>query len=359
MIDRQSLHLLRSRSTVLDFVVIVTVVVVAETVSLIAASGIGIALAILLFIGQKMGGSPVRRKTYGNHMFSKQMRLPEEMQILEQRGDRTVICELQGSLFFGTTDQLYSELEPEVKTRTYVILDMRRVQSVDFTAAHMLEQLEDMLSERKGFLIFSRVPENVPSGQDMQRYFDVMGLARSERHVRTFAELGDALEWVENRILAEERVERAEVAALELREIDVFQGRKEETLAALESSMDKRTFKAGDRIFSRGDTGDELFLIRNGSVRVVLPLSGQRSHHLASFGRGDFFGEMSFLDGEPRSADAFASTDVELYVLSRARFDGLTGEHKRLAMNLMEGLARVLAHRLRHTNREVRALEEA
>lgn len=359
MIDRQSLHLLRSRSTVLDFVVIVTVVVVAETVGLIAASGIGIALAILLFIGQKMGGSPVRRKTYGNHMFSKQMRLPEEMEILEQRGDRTVICELQGSLFFGTTDQLYSELEPEVRTRTYVILDMRRVQSVDFTAAHMLEQIEDMLSERKGFLIFSRVPEDVPSGQDMQRYFDVMGLVRSERHVRTFAELDEALEWVENRLLTEERVERAEVAALELREIDVFQGRKEETLAALESSMEKRSFKAGDRIFSRGDTGDELFLIRNGSVRVVLPLTGQRSHHLATFGRGDFFGEMSFLDGEPRSADALASTDVELYVLSRARFDGLTGEHKRLALNLMEGLARVLAHRLRHTNREVRALEEA
>jgi SulP family sulfate permease len=359
MLDRQSLHLLRSRSTVLDFVVIVTVVVVAETVGLIAASGIGIALAILLFIGQKMGGSPLRRKTYGNHMFSKQMRLPEEMEILERRGERSVICELQGSLFFGTADQLYSELEPEVKTRTYVILDMRRVQSVDFTAAHMLEQIEDMLSERKGFLIFSRVPENVPSGQDMQRYFDVMGLVRSERHVRTFAELDEALEWVENRILAEERVERAEVAALELREIDVFQGRKEETLAALETSMEKRSFKAGDRIFAVGERGDELFLIRNGSVRVVLPLAGQRSHHLATFGRGDFFGEMSFLDGEPRSADALASTDVELYALSRARFDSLTGEHKRLALNLMEGLARVLAHRLRHTNREVRALEEA
>lgn len=287
------------------------------------------------------------------------MRLPEEMRILEQRGESTVICELQGSLFFGTTDQLYSELEPEVKTRTYVILDLRRVQSVDFTAAHMLEQLEDMLSERKGFLIFSRVPENVPSGQDMQRYFDVMGLARSERHVRTFAELDEALEWVENRILAEERVERAEVAALELREIDVFQGRKEETLAALESSMEKRSFKAGDRIFAVGERGDELFLIRSGSVRVVLPLSGQRSHHLATFGRGDFFGEMSFLDGEPRSADAIASTDVDLYVLSRARFDSISGEHKRLALNLMEGLARVLAHRLRHTNREVRALEEA
>ncbi|HXZ26859.1 MAG TPA: SulP family inorganic anion transporter [Terriglobales bacterium] len=358
MIDYRSLHLLRSRATALDFLVIVTVVVAAETVGLIAASAVGIGLAILLFVGQKMGGSPVRRKAYGNHMFSKQMRLPEEMEILERRGDRTVICELQGSLFFGTADQLYSELEPEVKTRTYVILDMRRVQSVDFTAAHLLEQLEDMLSERKGFLIFSRVPANVPSGQDMQRYFDVMGLARSERHVRTFAELDDALEWVENRILGEEQVERAEVAPLELREIAIFQGRKEETLAALQSAMEQRSFQAGERIFSLGDTNDVLFLIRSGSVRVVLPLSGQRSYHLATFGRGDFFGEIAFLDGKPRSADAVASTDVELYALSRARFDALSEEHRHLAMNLMEGLARVIAYRMRHADRELRALEE-
>ncbi|MGB9105776.1 MAG: SulP family inorganic anion transporter, partial [Terriglobales bacterium] len=113
MFDRHSLSLLRSRSTVLDFVVIVTVVVVAETVGLIAASGVGIALAILLFLREQIGGAVVRRKSYANERFSKQMRLPEEMAVLEKRGERTAIFELQGSLFFGTTDQLYTALEAE------------------------------------------------------------------------------------------------------------------------------------------------------------------------------------------------------------------------------------------------------
>ena len=112
MFDRHSLYLLRSRSTILDFVVIVTVVVVAEAVSLIAASGVGVALAILLFLREQIRDSVVRRKSYGNERFSKQMRLPEEMAILEKRGERTAIFELQGSLFFGTTDQLYTALEP-------------------------------------------------------------------------------------------------------------------------------------------------------------------------------------------------------------------------------------------------------
>jgi len=358
MFDRNSLHLLRSRSTILDFLVIVAVVVVAKVVSLIAASAVGIGLAILLFIRKQIGGSVVRRKTYGNRMFSKQVRLPEEMEILEQRGDRTAVFELQGSLFFGTTDQLYTALEPDLKARTYVILDMRRVQSVDVTAAHMLEQIEDMLAERKAFLIFSHLPRNVPSGQDMQEYFDQVGLVRPVHHVQVFGELDEALEWVEDRILEEARLEREPEKLLELREMEIFKGRKEETLAALEACMETRSFKAGERIFSRGDSGDSLFLIRRGAVRILLPLNGKQGHHLATFGRGDFFGEMTFLDREPRSADAVAFTDTDVFVLSRERFDALATEHKKLAMRLFEGLARAIAIRLRHANTELRTLEE-
>jgi sulfate permease, SulP family len=357
MFDWNSLHLLRQRSTVLDFVVIVAVIVVALTVSLIAASGVGIALAILLFIREQIGGSIVRRKTSGSQTRSKQMRLPEEMEILEKRGDRAVIFELQGSLFFGTTDQLYSALEPDLKTRTYVILDMRRVQSVDVTAAHVLELVEDVLSERNAYLIFSQLPQHVPTGQDMRQYFDEVGLVRKEHHVRAFGELDAALEWVENRILDEARLERVAEQPLELQEVELFKGRKQETLAALEACMDKRAFKAGESIFRRGDEGDELLLIRRGSVRIMLPLDDKQSHHLATFGRGDFIGEMAFLDRAPRSAHAVAFTDTDLYALSRQRFDALADEHKRLAINLFDALARMLAIRLRYTNSELRLLQ--
>ena len=356
MFDRTSLHLLRSRATVLDFAVIMAVVVVALTVSLIAASGAGIALAVVLFIREQIRGSIVRSKAYGNQMFSKRVRLPAEMAILEKRGDHTAIFELQGSLFFGTTDQLYTTLEPELKTRTYVILDMRRVQSVDLTAVHILEQIEAMLAERGAFLIFSHLPENVPSGQDMRQYFDQVGLVKAERRIQTFNELDDALEWVEERLIEEEHLERMLEKPLELREIDLFLGRKESTLAALEACMDKRSYMAGEKIFAQGDAGDEMFLLRRGAVRIVLPLSQTQRHHQATIGRGDFFGEMAFLDPAPRSADAMAYTDTDLFVLSRKRYDTLAEEHKKLAIGLVLGVARVLSIRLRYANAELRAL---
>mgnify|MGYP000160829343 CR=1 FL=1 len=358
MFDRDSLRLLKSRTTILDFVVIVAVVVTALTFSLIAASGVGIALAIVLFIREQIGSSIVRRKTLGNQLFSKRVRLPNEMAILEKRGDNTAIFELQGSLFFGNANQLFASLEGDLKKRNYLILDMRRVQSVDLTAVHMLEQIQGILAERSALLIFSHLPANTSSGQDMRQYFATLGLVHGEGHVesKTFNELDEALEWVEDRHIEQEHLHQVEEKLLELHEMDIFNGSHETALAALDLCMDKRSHKAGEKIFTIGDPGEELFLIRRGKVRIVLPISPSQVHHLATFGRKDFFGEMAFLDPAPRSADAIASTDIDLFVLSRKRFDALAEEHKKLAIDLMLSIARVLAVRLRYANSELRVL---
>jgi SulP family sulfate permease len=163
---------------------------------------------------------------------------------------------------------------------------------------------------------------------------------------------------VEDRILAEANIVRAEETLLNLHEIELFSGRKPETLSALKACMEQRAFKAGETIFACGEpAGDELFLIRRGEVRILRPVDESHSHHISTFGRGSFFGEMSFLDGNPRSATAIAYCDTDLYMISRKTFDQFSEEHKKLALNLLEGLSRVLAGRLRYANAEIHALE--
>ncbi len=357
MIDFGSLHFLRARSTVLDFFVIVAVVVAAQAVGLVAATGVGVVLAVALFIRGQIGGRVVHRRTEGGRIFSRHTRLPEAMDLLRRHGGETVIFELQGSLFFGTTDQLYTALEPELRTRRYVILDLRRVQSVDVTAAHLFEQVEAILGEHGGFLLFSHVPPRLPSGQDVTRYFREVGLVRAESRAKVFPELDNALEWVEERVLAEAAFTGSNEKPLELHEIGLFRERKPETLQALEARMTKRTCRSGEKIFARGDTDDTLYLIRRGSVRIMLQLDATQWRHVATFGRGNFFGELAFLDGRPRSADAVAETDVDLYALSRREFDALAEEHKRMAIALLEELARVLAMRLRDVNAQLHVLQ--
>ena len=359
MIDREPLRFIESRATVFDFAVVLAVVVVALTVGLIASSAVGVAMAIILFVREQIGGSVVRHKIYVNQKSSNWHRPESEMHILEQKGDQAVIFELQGSLFFGTTHELYAELEPELATRKFVILDFRRVQSVDVTAAHLLHNVLDALQERGALLLLSNVLECLPNGRNLREFLEQTGVIRPEdKTVRIFPELDSAIEWVEDRLLGELETAPAEEPLMQLQEMELFRNRKDETLQELETRMVKRLYKAGETIYSRGEAGDDIYWIGRGSVRIFVPLGAGRTKHIASFGRGDFFGGLAFLDGRPRSNDAIAFTDAELYVLSREQFNLIAEGHKKLAFTLVTAMARTLSIRLRHADAELAMLQE-
>jgi SulP family sulfate permease len=359
MIDWHSLQLVRSRATILDFCVIISVVVVAKTVSLIAASGLGVALAILMFIREQIHSSAIRSKSYGNALFSKRVRPQAEREALMELGAQNVIFELQGSLFFGTTDQLYSAIEPELEKARHVVLDFQRVQSIDMTAAHMIERLRTMLAEQKSTLILSRIPESLPSGRDLRNYMHELGITRGEHATRLFDDLTDALEWIEDLSLKEAGIQADTAASLRLEEFELFDDMQPATLLALQQCTQHRFYEAGETIFKAGTPGDALMLIARGVVRIDLPLSNGRISHVATFGRGQFFGEMSFLDHHAHSANVEVAADTDLLIIPRPDFDLLSKSDPLMAMHVFSSLARAMADRLRHTNHELRALQEA
>ena len=359
MIDKEPLRFIQSPATVFDFGVVVIVVLVALTIGLIAASAVGVILSIVLFLREQIGGSVVRHKFYVNQMSSNWYRPESETRILEQKGDQAVIFELQGSLFFGTTQQLYGMLEAEIKTRNFIILDMKRVQSVDVTAAHLLTMVRDSMAEKGSILLLSNVRENLPNGRNLREFLEQTGVTEKQETVRVFQELDGAIEWVEDRILGEvERVVPEAETAMNLAEMELFKNRKDETLADLEARLTTRVCAAGEAVYSRGEVGDALYMIRRGAVKIFAPLGAGRTRHIATFGRGDFFGGMAFLDGRPRGNDAIAAVETEVYVLSLEQFTALGEDHKRLAFTLVMAIARTLALRLRHADTEIAMLHE-
>lgn len=362
MFDWNCFQLLRSRSTILDFVVIWAVIFTAVQFSLIAASGTGLALAVLIFLRDQVRSPVLHRKTYGNEISSKKNRLPAETHALEEYGRQTVICELQGTLFFGTADRLYVELEADLKRCRFIILDMRRVRSVDFTAAHMLELMEALLKERGAFLLFCHMPATLPEGQNLEDYFHKVGVTERQDNVKLFAELDDAMAWAEDRILEEHHLLQDENAQtpLELGEIELFRGLEPpQSLAAIQTCAAARSVAAGAAIFKSGDRGDELYLVRRGEVRIELSVGEGRHRTLAYFGRGNFFGEMGFLDNRARSATAIATAPTDLFVLRRNNFDEICRELPLLNGTVLGRIAAALSVRLRRANVELRSLHDA
>lgn len=357
MIDWKIAALAVRKTTILDFLVILTVIVVALKFSLMAAAGAGVALSALFFLREQMRGSLIHKKNYGSELSSRRSRLPAEQKVIRESGKRTVLYELQGSLFFGNTDRLFTMISEELAESQFIILDMRRVQSMDSTAVHMLGQISAMLGDRKGRLFLTDIPELLTQGQTVDSFLKESGLGSSSS-ITAFEDFHYALEWVEDFLLKEKHLYHSHTEKpLSLNEIETFQSLSPLQIQEIEPCLEQKSYGPGDVIFRSGDTTDSVFFIRQGIVKIMLPITSNRAHHLASFGRGDFFGDMAFVDHEQRSADAVAETDCELYSLSRSRFDELLSQDPAIGKQFYENLVRVLAHRFRAVHTELRALE--
>lgn len=108
---------------------------------------------------------------------------------------------------------------------------------------------------------------------------------------------------------------------------------------------------AGKPIFREGDAGSEMYIIESGTVDIVRAAKGPDP--LAQLGPGDFFGEMSILEDQPRFASAMARTNVRLLRIDRAAFGEVLAQNVEIAIRIM----RKLTARLRRAeNRASEAL---
>ena len=133
-----------------------------------------------------------------------------------------------------------------------------------------------------------------------------------------------------------------------LRSCALFGAMDDVTLAAVARLFRTRRFRRHEVIFHEGDPGDSLFVIAAGSVKIALGSEAGDEAIIATLGRGDFFGELSVLDGEDRSATAAALEPTELGSLSRAPFLELVETQPGLRSALLTGLAAELRGLTRH-----------
>ena len=125
-----------------------------------------------------------------------------------------------------------------------------------------------------------------------------------------------------------------------LRACGLFGHAEERVIDALAAALRIRRFRKGETVFHQGDPGDALFILANGSVKVVLPSDeGAEPAIVAVLGPGEFFGELAILDGAPHSATIVALEPTETLVLHRDAFLGLIDSEADLRRALLASLA--------------------
>ncbi len=123
---------------------------------------------------------------------------------------------------------------------------------------------------------------------------------------------------VESRTSLETTVSQAEADRLSaLAGVELFHTLRPDELRSLAARLRKVSFAPGESVLREGDEGDSLFMVTGGHVRVLLSRGPALSEHIATLGPGQFFGEMSLLTGEPRSATVVAVEQVDCLVLGK------------------------------------------
>ncbi len=127
-----------------------------------------------------------------------------------------------------------------------------------------------------------------------------------------------------------------------LKSIDLFSQIPGEDLAQIALISTEESREPGDEIFAEGETGDALYLVLDGKVRVH-----RQDRVIAELGERECFGEMALLDAEPRSATVTALTPAQLLKITREDFEEIMSEKPEIGM----GIIKVLTRRLRNAIR--------
>ena len=343
------------RVALVNLLITLTVAAVTVSINLIVAVGIGVAIASGLFMS-KMGKSIIKRKYHGNQFHSKRMRSLTDSDLLEQEGRKIVVFELQGPLFFGSAENLSTQIEEAIETSNYCIIDMKRVTEIDSTGANILTQLKRTFDKNKKHLLFTYLKNN----ETLWGFLQIMDISQQLDDLRFFSDTDAALEWSEDDLLSnlpQLTGARNEVC---LEDMDIVNGFTSNELDVLKKRLYLETYKEGEPIFHEGDPGRDMYFLTKGSVSVKIRLRERNQlKRIFTFNSGVIFGEVALLDGKPRSADIWSEEDAEVYRLSLDDFNVFRRENPEIAIKLIQNMARTLTRHLRRSSDEVRALEDS
>ena len=363
LFDSWSLNLLKRlltsfnfrKEVVIDLAIMLVVAIITISINLVVAVVVGILIASALFIS-RMGRSIIKRKFFCSQFHSRKMRSVEDTEVLEKTGDRIVVIELQGPLFFGSAENLTAEIENVLPSTQYYILNFKRVNDIDTTGANIIFQVKKKMEIGNKYFLLSQLREN----QTLWHYLEAMHFDRLLERPTLFPDTDTALEWAEDHLLGQFHKHEKADKTIHLSEFELFRDFSTEELDTIQTKLVHQNYSRGQLVFKEGDHSRDLYLLTKGSmtVKIYLP-ERNRKKRIFTYTPGVVFGEMAFLDGSIRSASVWAHEDSEVYCLRLNKYRELREERLEIVTKLITNIALELSRRVRRTSDQVRLLEDS
>ncbi len=359
MLEWDIVSWLKRHRTRKEAIIALVVTVVTVGYDLMAAIGVGVAIAIFLFIKEQVAAPVVHLRSDATQRRSVRSRPQSERDLLDRYGNRIVIYELRGNLFFATADKLFNELGADLEQPNWVILHMRRVSQVDFTGIKILNQIAERLHANGGQLIFCSVHKATGLGHKVKKTLRKLSTKQGVAKVKTMNGSDEALEYAENDLLQVLGVEPVHAQeTVPFAKNNMCKTLTEEEIEILQGLMVPVSLKKKEFLFKTGEMGDELYAVLSGGIDIQLPTTEHHYKRLATYGPGTFFGVIAFVDPGPRAAGAVAVQDTELLMLDREVANQLGEESSKLMIHVMFTLSSAQSEYLRWSVTELRRMSQ-
>lgn len=139
-----------------------------------------------------------------------------------------------------------------------------------------------------------------------------------------------------------------------LNDIPLFDSLKKSEIVRLERNLHLRHYKEGETVFSEGEPGAALYIIKKGFINIY-KVHEEEKILLVRLLPGNFFGELALFDESPRSATAIAAKETTLYALSQADLAQFSEKNPSIGFKISMRLGAILSQRLRMANSQIEA----
>jgi len=335
-----------------DYSVVVLIFITIVLFGFLVGVTVGIILMIGLFVVNYSRLSIFHSTATGAEITSHVQRSANYQRALTDLGRQVYIMELDGFLFFGTANLILERVRQRVEDRdgaplAFLVLDFRRVTSLDSSAAFSLSRVADLALNKHFSLILSSVS---PS---MRTQLKRIGL-KFETDVRTYPDLDHALEECENALLLKAQVTRFHYA-LDVESQLVDNGLPKAGAQRLKPYLERLSFEAGQVMIGQNEPATSLYFIESGQVSQYLESESQRVR-LQTSGPGTITGEVGLYLDSPRPASVIADEPTIAYRLDRSAIEAMKTSEPDLALQVNELIVRSVAGRLLAADREILAL---
>ncbi|NJN86996.1 MAG: SLC26A/SulP transporter family protein [Leptolyngbyaceae cyanobacterium SL_7_1] len=335
----------------IDYLLMLLILLVMALVGFLEGVGLGLAIAIILFVINYSQINVAKYAFSGVSYQSHAARSLQEQRVLRQEGDQTYILDLQGFLFFGTASTLLNQIQHQLQRTTespikFVILNFRSVAGLDSSAVLAFEKLKQIAQKQSFQLVFTQL--SAPIQQQLQRG----GVVQPDDPVcQVFPDLDRGVEWCENQILEAIAWRRKKSLPLVLQLDSWFPD--ETYFANIIDYLEELDVDAGYVLFHQGETATALYIIEFGQVTIWAESNSQTTRRVQTLGSGSFVGEMEFFSGIFHHTSGITDTGSTLYRLSQDAFVRMREESPQTAIAFQKAINCLLAERLSYAYQEI------